>query len=169
MKFGQGNVLTSVCHSVHRVKGVSVGCYFLSGCLVPYSFWGFLCLVPCSFQGVSVWEIPLYRWSLYSESVCMCVAGVSVQLPLSGGLCLGGSHPHNLLVGYENCLKTLKNIMNSSRMHTASCISWQYTSYWNLTTVLAGSNILHRPPCPCGQNDSRLSKHFLAPDFIWGR
>ena len=40
-----------VCHSVGGGGG-SV-CHFLSGCLVPCSFWGSLSLVPCSFQGVS--------------------------------------------------------------------------------------------------------------------
>ena len=33
---------------------VSVWCHFLSGCLVPYIFRGFLCVFSCSFQGVSV-------------------------------------------------------------------------------------------------------------------
>ena len=36
---GQSNVFTHVCHSVHR-EGVPVWRHFLSGCLVPCSFWG---------------------------------------------------------------------------------------------------------------------------------
>ena len=59
---GQGNVFTCVCYSVHG-EGVSVWCHFLSGCLVPCSFEGVsvsgsmllprgsLSLVLCSFQG----------------------------------------------------------------------------------------------------------------------
>ena len=39
----------SVSHSVHRGDRVSVWCHFLSGCLVPCSFWG--CLVPSSLKG----------------------------------------------------------------------------------------------------------------------
>ena len=50
--FGHGNIFWSVCHSVQR--GFSVWCHFLSGYLVPCSFWGSLSLVPCSFQEVSV-------------------------------------------------------------------------------------------------------------------
>ena len=34
-KFGQGNVFTYVCHSVHKEEGFCVWYYFLSGCLVP--------------------------------------------------------------------------------------------------------------------------------------
>ena len=63
----------SVSHSVHRGEGISVWCHFLSGCLVPCSFWG-LCLWPhvpsggSLSRGVSLTETPLGRDPLGQRS-----------------------------------------------------------------------------------------------------
>ena len=49
---GQGNIFRSVCQSLCPWKGgVSVWCHFLSGCMVPCSFLGYLSLIPFSFLG----------------------------------------------------------------------------------------------------------------------
>ena len=56
---GQGNVFTGVCLST---GGVSVWCPFLSGCLVPCSFWDDLCPGgSLSGGGLCQWDPPV-RW-----------------------------------------------------------------------------------------------------------
>ena len=86
---GQGNVFRSM--SVHGGR-VSVWCHFLSGFLVPCSFWGYLSLVPCSFLGVSVSGPMFFRRGI-SVSGLMFLPGGFLSHPmfLLGGPCPGGS------------------------------------------------------------------------------
>ena len=86
--FGQRNVFTHVCHSVHRGEGVSVWCNFLSGWLVPCSYVSHFAFSisfvsrsrrvsasgpmfhpggPCPGDGICQWDFPWTKIPLYSD------------------------------------------------------------------------------------------------------
>ena len=103
---GQGNIFTCICHSVHNGEWVSVWCHFLSGFLIPCSFWGYLSLLPCYCLVVSVWE-------------CFCL----------GCLCLGGSLCRGMSVGRPPQTETLLYsghvvCMHPTGMLTCSWLHW---------------------------------------------
>ena len=98
-KLRQGNVFTSVFHSVHWWRGVSV-----PACTTGHMTWGLSLsrgvLFPAGSlsggslsRGISVWGVSVQGVSVQGVSVQggLCPGGVSVQGSLSpeGGLCLG--------------------------------------------------------------------------------
>ena len=104
---GQGNIFTCICHSVNNGEWVSVWCHFLSGFLIPCSFWGYLSLLPCYCLGVSVWE-------------CFCL----------GCLCLGGSLCRGISVGR---LPTDRDSpLHAVGMHPTGMLtcSWLHWVWW---------------------------------------
>ena len=86
---GQGNVFTGVCLSTGR-EGLSVWCDFLTA---PMFLLGGLCLVKCSFWGVSVWETPPGWVPHYGDEQAVhilleCLFVQSLWLLLTGNLAL---------------------------------------------------------------------------------